>query len=75
MASNHGNIYNELLALVQGRYEVLHVEVNGTGARVGDRNGISSGAGRSGQYGTGNMGEGRGWHTGDRKAVEEGGCG
>ena len=28
--SNHGNLYNKLLALVLGRYGVPHAEVNGT---------------------------------------------
>ena len=31
VASNHGNLYNELLALVLGRYGVPHAEVNDVG--------------------------------------------
>ena len=45
MASNHGNLYNELLALVQGRYRVLHTKANVTGAGVGEGNGTAGGAG------------------------------
>ena len=32
MDINHGNLYNELLALVLGRYALLHANVNGMGA-------------------------------------------
>ena len=28
MAINHGNLYNELLALVLGRYGVFHAKIN-----------------------------------------------
>ena len=31
VASNHGNLYNELLALMLGRYGVPHAEVNDVG--------------------------------------------
>ena len=30
VASNHENLYNEILALVLGRYGVFHAEANGT---------------------------------------------
>ena len=35
VASNHGNIYTELLALLIGHCGVLHSKVNGTGKGVG----------------------------------------
>ena len=45
MASNHGNLYNELLAMVLGRYRVIHDEVHdmGTGVGGGNRNGNGAG--------------------------------
>ena len=30
VVSNHSNLYNELLALVLGRYGIFRAEVNGT---------------------------------------------
>ena len=30
VASNHSNLYNELIALVLGRYVIFHTKVNGT---------------------------------------------
>ena len=48
MSSNHGNLFNELVIRVQGSYGVLHVIMNSTGVRVGERDGTTSGAGQSG---------------------------
>ena len=59
VASNHSNLYNKLIALVQGRLGVIHAEVNGKGERLGERNGTTSGSGWRGRDGTGDMGEGR----------------
>ena len=38
VASNHSNLYNKILALVLGRYRVIHSEVNGTGTGMGGSN-------------------------------------
>ena len=38
MASNRSNLYNKILALVLGRYRVIHSEVNGTGTGMGGSN-------------------------------------
>ena len=46
MDSNHSKLYNELLALVIGRYEGIHAEVNTTGTGVGMVNGRGKGSGR-----------------------------
>ena len=70
VAINHGNLYNTLLALVQGRYGVLHDEVKGTGAGVGYRNRNVSGARQSGRDVTREKVEGKIWRTPER---EEGG--
>ena len=70
MDSNHSNLYNKLLALVQGICGVLHVEVNGTGERVGEGNGNVSGTDWRGLEGTGETGEGRGRHEQERASGE-----
>ena len=46
MSINHGNLFNKILALVQGCCRVLHDKVNGTGVGVVDRNGTTIRAGR-----------------------------
>ena len=56
MDSNHSNLYNKLLALVQGICGLLHVEVNGTGERVGEGNGTVSGTDWRRLEGTGETG-------------------
>ena len=45
MSINHGNLFNDLVILVWGRYVVLHVTMNitGVGVGVGDRDGTTSG--------------------------------
>ena len=50
---NHGNLFNKLIYLVQGRYGVIRAEVNGTGVVVGDDDGNVSGSGRCGSGCTG----------------------
>ena len=57
MASNLGDLYNKLLALVQGNYGLLHDEVNNTGVGVGEGNWTASRAGWRKQDGTGETGE------------------
>ena len=59
MSSNHGNLFNELVILVRGHYRVLHVIMNSTGVGVGDRDGTTSGSGRSGWAETGEAEVGR----------------
>ena len=60
MGSNHGNLFNDLIILVRGRYGVLHAIMNSTGVGVGDRYGTMSGAGRRGCDETGEAVVGRG---------------
>ena len=69
MSSNHGNLFNELVILVQGRYGVLHVTMNsiGLGVVMGDRDGTGSGSGWSGCDETGEAVVGSG-----RKCMVEG---
>ena len=43
--SNHSNLYNKLLTLLQGINRVLHANVNGMGAVVIEGNGVAIGAG------------------------------
>ena len=59
MGSNYGNLFNELIILVRGRYGVLHVIMNSTGVGMveGDRN--ASGEGWIGRDYTGEAGLGR----------------
>ena len=45
VARNHGDLYNKLLAMVQGRYGLIHAEVNSTGVGVGEGNWTASGEG------------------------------
>ena len=61
MVRNHGNLSNELVILVRGRYGVLHVIMNSTGVGVGvrDGDGTTSGGKRSGCDETGEAGVGR----------------
>ena len=67
MNSNHGNLSNELVILIQGRYVVLHVIMNSTGVVMGDRDGTGSGSGWSGCDETGEAVVGSG-----RKCMVEG---
>ena len=59
MASNHGNLYNEILALLLGHYGAIHAEVNGTGVGVGVGNGSRIGSGWNRRDGKRKTGEGR----------------
>ena len=63
MASNHGNLYNKLLALVLGHYRVPHAEVNvpkyGGDSRTGTVTGTATE--RSGQCRWNNTGNGGKW--------------
>ena len=68
--SNHSNLFNELLVLVQGRCGVLHAKVNGTGMVVGDRNGNTIRLCRSGRNRIGDTRDGKGLHMGEREAGE-----
>ena len=70
MGSNHGDLFNKLISLVRWRYIVLHTEVNGTG--VGDKDGIASGTGRSGNDKTGEAEVGRGRQHGVENIGREG---
>ena len=45
MSSNHGNLFNEIVTLVRGRYRVLHVTMNSTVVGVGDGDRSASGEG------------------------------
>ena len=38
VSSNHGNIFNKLIALIWGRYGILHAKVNNMRALLGDWN-------------------------------------
>ena len=62
MGINHGNLFNELLALVWGRCRILQDEVSGAGVGVGDgdRDGTAGREGWSGHDGTGESGGGSG---------------
>ena len=44
-SSNHGNLFNELVILVRGRYGVIHIIMNITGVGVGDRDETASRSG------------------------------
>ena len=59
MGSNHGNLFNEIIVLVWGRYGVLHVIMNSTGVGGGDGDGTISGIGWSECDDTGEAGVGR----------------
>ena len=52
MGSNHGNLFNELIILVQWRYRVIHVIMNSMEVGVGDGDLIASGSGWIWCYGT-----------------------
>ena len=71
MYSNHYNIFNEILALAQGRYIVLHAKLNFTGAGGGDGNGNASGEGRYGRDRIGERGD-DGAHGSRQKNIREG---
>ena len=60
MGSNHGNLFNDLVILVWGRYVVLHVTMNSTVVGVGDRERTGSRGKRMGCDETGEAGVGRG---------------
>ena len=45
MGSNYGNLFNDLIILVWGRYGVLHAIMNSTGVGVGERDKNASGEG------------------------------
>ena len=47
MGTNHGNPFNKLTILIQGRCGVLHVIMNSKGVGVGDRDRNNIGAGQS----------------------------
>ena len=53
MGINHSNLYKKIITLVQGRYGLLHAEVNGT--EVGDGGVTASESGRSGRDRTGEV--------------------
>ena len=60
MGSTYGNLFNEIIILIQGLCGVLHVIMNSTGLGVGEREGTASGAGCRGHDEIGESGMGRG---------------
>ena len=62
MISKNGNLFNEIVILVQGRYGVIHVAMNSTGVGVvvGDKDRTVSGEGWIGCDETEWAGVGRG---------------
>ena len=59
MGSNLGNLFNEIIILVRGRYGVLHVIMNSTGVGVGYRDRTANSARWRGRDDTGESGVGR----------------
>ena len=60
MGSNLGNLFNEIIILVRGRYGVIHVIMNSTGMGVGYRDRTANRAVWRGRDDTGEAGVGKG---------------